>query len=135
MPIRGGSRFKKRNLEEFNELSGDAIMQVLGIVTKWYAFGNYHEFRGTFSKQLDDSKKLADDRIDVYGDMCGCRDLIEAKKDRYLYRLFHLTVSLLAEYPLRWYHFGSYRKDLISYRGEVQEVQRRVGLLLQKENK
>ena len=135
MPIRGGSRFSKRRLEEFNELSGDVIMEVLGIVDKWYTFGSYFEFRGTFSKQLDDSKKLVDDRVKVYGDMFGCADLVEAKKDRYLYRLFHLTVVLLNEHPLRWYHFGSHRKDLISYRGEVQEVQRRVGLLLQKENK
>lgn len=132
MNIRGDSE-REQDLEGFNEASGSFIMRCLGIVTKWYTFASYHEFRGTFSIELDDSVKLVNDRIEVYGKIYGCEDLVEAKKNRFLYRLQHLVTNLLDAHPIRWYHFGRDRKDLILYRSELEEVQRRLIIKLQGE--
>lgn len=110
------------NEEAFKSDCKDSIDHVLRFLKMRYNFNEYRTYRGTFLSSYPEELQLIRDRLDVY---CRMYTRPEKYKDKELWfigNVNHLVNNLLKYHPVRWYHFGSFKRDLISYRNELESI-------------
>jgi hypothetical protein len=110
--------------DDFHFVCNVDIKRVIGFLKTRYNLDDYHLYRGTFLSSYPNDLKLIHDRLDVYCKMFALPHKLKDKEHWFISNVNQLVNHLLDQHPIRWYHFGRDRRDLISYRSELESILR-----------
>ncbi len=112
------------NPDKFNELANADVLHVFSFVERNTDFENYALYRGKLLSEHEVNYGIMRDRLNIYGKMFSCPTDVARKLTWFNGLVSHRITLLLSTHKVRWYHFGSIRRDLISYREELEAMRR-----------